>query len=174
MNFRFLFGNPLLAVTVFTYAAGAAYADTLVLTSQTGGQYDYGLQLDANHGLVINVGDEIMLTGLSGVIGASVLPGLSFAYSNVVTTSTSVTITDTTGFVLDPLTVSHIISAVQVTSSVSTTGSVIYQVQTASEGTLSGVVPGPVAVPEPVELPALAAIAVFLGAALRKHNCGRG
>src|SRR5215471_11117746 len=140
-----------------------AYADMLVLIAQADDQYDYGIQLDANRGLVVQQGDEITLSGLSSVAGASVLPDLSFAYSLGTISASSVTTVDTAPFVLDPLPVSHIISALQVTSSASMTGLVDYQIQTGNEGVLSGMVPGPVAaVPEPGELPAILAMAAFL------------
>ena len=60
MNSSFLFRSPLLAATaVVAISAGAGYADTLSLIAQASGQYDYGIQIDANHGLVILLGDEI-------------------------------------------------------------------------------------------------------------------
>ena len=159
MNSSFLFRSPVLAAAaVVAISTGAGYADSLSLIGQASGQYDYGIQIDANHGLVILLGDEITLTGLSNVIGASVLHDLSFAYFTVITSSDSVTIVDTTPFVLDPLPVSHSVAALRVLSSVSTTGPVTYQVQTGNEGVLSGTVPGPVtAAPEPAGLPAVAA-----------------
>jgi hypothetical protein len=154
-----LFQYPLLTVAIMIAGlAGTARADALVLIAQVGGQYDYGIQLDPNHGLVVLAGDQITLSGLSGISGASVLPGLSFAYSTVITSPDAVTIVDTVPFVLDPLSVSHTISALRVISTASATGSVTWQVQTGSEGVLSGTVPGPVApVPEPGGLPAAAA-----------------
>jgi len=63
--------------------------------------------------LVVLQGDEITLSGLSGVTGASVLPTLSFAYSLRAILASSVTIVDMTPFVLDPLPVSHTIPALQ-------------------------------------------------------------
>jgi hypothetical protein len=151
-----------MAVILAVTSVGTAYADMLVLTAQADGQYDYGIQLDANHGLVVLTGDEIILSGLSGVTGASVLQGLSFAYSLGVISATSLTIVDTIPFVLDPLPVSHTISALRATSSAPMTGLVDYQIQTGN-GVLSGMVPGPVAaVPEPGELLVVAALAAFL------------
>jgi hypothetical protein len=99
----------LTVATLVAISASAVCADTLTLIAANGGQYDYGIQLDPNHGLVILVGDKITLTGLSGITGASVLPDLSFAYSITSTSPTAVTIVDTTPFVLDPLPVSHTI-----------------------------------------------------------------
>jgi hypothetical protein len=69
------------AVVLGGISLSTAYADMLVLTAQGGGEYDYGIPLDANHGLVVDVGDQITLSGLSGVTAATILPGLSFAYS---------------------------------------------------------------------------------------------
>ncbi len=171
MKLQCHFRNLLLAAAVITGSGCAAYGDSLVLIAQNGGQYDYGIELDANRGLTIVAGDKIALTGLFGVTGASVLPDLSFAYSTPVFTATSVTITDLTPFVLDPLTTSQIISAVRVISSVSTTATIGYQVQTGSEGTLSGSVAGPLAiVPEPAELPAAAAIAALLALKIKRRG----
>src|ERR1019366_1698281 len=118
-----------------------------------------GIQLDPNHGLVILAGDQITLTGLSGVTTASILPDLSFAYTTVITSPTAVTVIDTTPFVLDPLPVSHTLTPVRALSSVSTAGAINWQVQTGNEGILSGTVPGPVAaVPEPGGLTVTAAM----------------
>jgi hypothetical protein len=142
--------SVLITVTLAAISGGTARADGLTLTAQSGGQYDYGIQLDPNHGLVILAGDQITLTGLFGVTSASVLDGLSFAYSTVVTTPMSVTIVDTTPFVLDPVSASQTISVLRVTSFASTSGLVDYEFQTGNEGTVSGTVLGPVGtVPEP-------------------------
>jgi hypothetical protein len=103
MNSCFLVRCPvLITATLAAISAGTARADSLTLIAQFCGQYDYGIQLDPNHGLVILAGDQITLTGLFGVTSASVLDGPSFAYSTVITTPMSVTIVDTTSFVLDP------------------------------------------------------------------------
>jgi hypothetical protein len=147
------------AVVLGGISLSTAYADMLVLAAQSGGEYDYGIQLDANHGLVVDVGDQITLSGLSGVTAATVLPGLSFAYSSGSITSNSVTIVATTAFVLDPIPASHVISVLQVSSLSPNTDLVDYQVQTGS-GVLEGTVLGPVAtVPEPGEFPTLFAVA---------------
>jgi hypothetical protein len=56
MNSSFLFRSPLLAAAaVVAISTGAGYADSLSLIGQASGQYDYGIQIDANHGLVILV-----------------------------------------------------------------------------------------------------------------------
>ena len=49
--------------------AGCLRATNLNLISQSSGQYNYAIQLDANQGLVLAGGDQIILSGLSGVTG---------------------------------------------------------------------------------------------------------
>ena len=164
MNSSLVFFRPLhMAAVLGALCAGSACADMLVLSAEADGQYDYGIQRDPNHGLVVLLGDEITLSGLSGVTAASVLPDLAFAFSLGTISATSVTIVDTTAFVLDPLPVGHTISALQVISSASSTGLVDYQIQTRIEGVLSGTVCGPVAAaPEPRAWPILIALAAVL------------
>ena len=143
--------SRILAPGVLLYLfACAGYADSLVLMSQTGGQYDYGIQINANHGIVFLPGNQIVLTGLFGVASASVLPDLAFAFTTVFSTDTSATMVDTTPIVLDPVSFTHTIAALRVTSSDETAGPVDYEIQTGNGTILSGVVAGPVAsVPEP-------------------------
>jgi hypothetical protein len=150
------------AVALGCVSLGTAHADMLVLTGQEGGQYDYGIQLDPNHGLVVRLGDQITLSGLSGITAATILPGLSFAYSLASMTANSLTIIDTTPFVLDPIPTSQVISAFQVSSLAPNTGFLEYQVQIGSGAVLGGAVLGPVAaVPEPREFLVFFAIAAF-------------
>jgi hypothetical protein len=154
MNVRFPMDRPLLAAAVLTFAiagfAKAATIDSLVLISQSGGQYDYGIQLAPNHGLVLVPGDQVILTGLSGVTGASILPGLNICFSSATANPTSVAFVDTSSpCVFDPVATGVTIGDLRVLSAVLTTGPVNYQIQTGNEGTLSGTVPGPAAVPEP-------------------------
>lgn len=125
---------------------------TLTLTSQSAGQYNYAIQLGPNQGLVFTAGDQIIIDGLSGVIGATLLSGLTTFFGNPATTPTSVTITDDNAIVFDPVPGGVTIPAFSVSSSVITTGPVRYQIQTANDGTLSGAVLGPVSVPEPTTL----------------------
>lgn len=129
--------------------AGAARGDTLTLFSQSAGQYNYAVQLDPNHGLVFTAGDQIILSGLSDVTGAALLPGLAPFFGNPVTSPTFVTITNINTIVFDPVAGGVTIPAFCITSSVQTTGLVGYQIQTENEGTLSGTTQGPRAVPEP-------------------------
>jgi hypothetical protein len=150
---RLLYGRPFLlialVVSILASFAQASTIDGLILISQTGGQYDYGIQLAPNHGLVFTLGNEIILTGLSGVTSPSVLPGLSFCFSNETTTPVSVSIISSRQCpVFDPTTMGVTIDALRIVSSGLTTASVSYQIQTGSEGTLSGTVAGPVATPE--------------------------
>jgi hypothetical protein len=114
------------AALLSAISIGTAYGGYAGLDQQADGQYDYGIQIDANHGLVILAGDEITLSGLSGVTGPSVLPDLSFAYSLGTISATSVIIVDPTPFILDPLPVSPMLSALRATSSATTTGLVDY------------------------------------------------
>ena len=66
------FGNSLLALAILASVfARSGNADSLMLISESGGQYDYGIQLDANHGIVFAPGNLISLTGLAGVTGGA-------------------------------------------------------------------------------------------------------
>jgi hypothetical protein len=177
-----LFCSLSTAVVFGGISLGTAYADMLVLTAQDGGRYDYGLQLDPNHGLVVGLGDQIKLSGLSGITATTIMPGLSFAYTLESISNSSVTIVDTTPFVLDPLPVSHVISALEVSSLASNTGLVDYEIQIGSGGVLVGTVLGPVAtVPEPPEFAILFSLTALF--ALKRPRppakcdapiCGRG
>ena len=143
--------HRLLAVCALSVAfAAAARPTSIVLTSQSGGQFNYAIQLGPNQGLVLQTGNEIILSGLSGVTGAS-LTGLAFVFGNPVISGSSVAITDTNPIVFDPVPSGVTIPALAVISSITSAGPVNYQIQTAN-GTLSGGVLGPVAVPEPAPL----------------------
>jgi hypothetical protein len=127
----------LLVVAAFaSIFAGSGNADSLTLISQSGGLYDFGIQLDANHGIVFVPGDSISLTGLAGVTGASVLPNLAPFFMSSFTTPTSATIVDTIGIVLDPIPVSQTLSALSVNSTVLTTGAIGYEIQTGGGRTI--------------------------------------
>jgi len=116
-------------VGVFADLAEAAPLDTLVLISESGGRHDYAIQLAPNHGLVFTSGDQIILTGLSGVTGASVLPVLSICFSTATTTAVSVTIVSSSQCpVFDPVPTGVTIGALRVFSSVLTTGPISYQI----------------------------------------------
>jgi hypothetical protein len=155
-------------IGVFAGSAEAGTVDTLVLISQSGGRYDYAIQLAPNHGLVFTVNDQIILTGLSGVTGASVLAGLDFCFSTAITTAVSATIVSSSPCpVFDPVPTGVTIGAVRVVSTVFTTASINYQIQTGNEGTLSGTVAGPVAVVEP-GAGVLAAVGLLTVLALRR------
>jgi hypothetical protein len=147
---RCQFLGVLASIGGFAAAAQGASVDTLVLTSQAGGQYDYAVQLAPNHGLVFALGDQIALTGLSGVTGVSVLPGLSFCFSSGATTAGSAMIFSSTQCpVFDPVLTGVTIPALRIFSTVLTSAPVSYEIQTGSEGTLFGTVMGPLVVPEP-------------------------
>jgi hypothetical protein len=143
--------NRLVAITVVASAFTSLDAATITLTSQSGGQYTYGILLGANEGLAFIAGNQIVLSGLSGVLDANASSMLGPFFTNVATTPDSVIFTDTTGIVYDPLPSSHTIGTLTVDSSVLTPGPVSFQIQNGS-GTSSGTVSGPVAVPEPAEL----------------------
>jgi hypothetical protein len=139
--------------------------------TQAAGQYDYGIQLEANQGIVFAPGNEIILTGLFGVTGASVLPGLAFAFDTAFSTETSAAIVDIVPVVLDPIPMTHTVAAVRITSSAIASGPVGYEIETGGGSTFSGEVPGPVApVPEPGAL-ALGAGAFAIFVALKKRRC---
>src|SRR5215472_11336775 len=161
MNSSLVFFRPLhMAAVLGALCAGSACADMLVLSAEADGQYDYGIQLDPNHGLVVLLGDEITLGGLSCVTlrrafyPILLLPFLSAQYRPRPSQS----------WIQPPLfPVSHTISALQVISSASSTGLVDYQIQTRSEGVLSGTIRGPMAAaPEPRAWPILIALAAVL------------
>ena len=135
--------------------AHSGKADSLVLISQSGGEYAYGIQLDANHGIVFAPGDSITLTGLADVTAASVLPNLGVLFTNVVTTPTSATMVAGSGIVEDPLPVSHILSAVSVNSTALSIGLVTYEIQTVGVRII-GTVTGPGSVGPGARLLALA------------------
>jgi hypothetical protein len=153
------------SVALIAYMALAAClgATNLTLISQSGGQYNYAIQLDPNQGLVFVGGDQIILSGLSGATGATLLSGLVPFFGNPVITPTSVSITDNNAIVFDPVAGGVTIPAFSVTSWVLTNGPVHYQIETANEGTFSGAVQGPVGVPEPVTIFLVGAGLVALG-----------
>ncbi len=162
------FLGGLLAIAAFSGILEASTVDALVLISQSSGQYDYGIQLAPNHGLAFDLNDQLLLTGLAGVMGASVLPGLSVCFSVVATTPVSAAISNPGPCpVFDPVPGGVLIPALRVSSSVTTVGRVHYQLETASEGTISGEVPGPAVVPEGGGA-ILAAIGLFLLAVFAK------
>jgi hypothetical protein len=121
----------------------AGFATTPTLTSSSSGIYDYGLVVDAS-GVTFDQHQTITLSGLSGVTGASVSGDLSFAGFSVSSfTSDSVVFAQgvfgSSGFA-GPSTFGTFV----IDSSVLTTGTVAYSMETDS-GTLSGTVDGPVA-----------------------------
>jgi len=137
------------ALIGFIGLAACIGATNLTLISQSSGQYNYAIQLDPNQGLVFVGGDQITLSGLSGVTGATLLSSLAPFFGNPVTTPTSVSVTDNNAIVFDPVAGGVTIPAFSVTSSVLTKVPVHYQIETANEGISSGAVEGPVGVPEP-------------------------
>lgn len=162
-----MFRNALLALTTLAFACHAN-ADSLVLISQTGGQYDYGIHLDANQGIVFTTGDSITLSDLAGLTGAGVSPNLAFLFTSLVTTPTSATMVATSSIVLDPIGVSQTLNAVIVDSTVLTSGSINYQIQTGATE-VTGTVMGPVvSMPEPQSLALIAdGMLAFFGWRLR-------
>src|SRR5205085_12266460 len=144
--------NRLVAITVAASAFISLDAATITLTSQSGGQYNYGILLGANEGLAFMPGNQIVLSGLSGVLDANVSSMLGLVFANILTTPNSVTITDTTGTVFDPLPSSHVVGTLTVDLFVLTLRPVSFQIHTGSGSTLPGTLWAPVAVPDPAEL----------------------
>lgn len=150
--------------------ASSSKADSIRLISQNSGHYAYAIQLDPNHGVVFTVGDQVTLSGVSGVTGAVLLSGLAPLFEKPIVGPTSVTTVDVTPIVFDPVLTGVTIPAFSITSLVLTIGPVEYQIQTRNEGMLSGVVQGPVAVPEPGGL-VVVLIGIALLPALRWFRC---
>lgn len=156
----------LLSVLAFALS-GMARASSISLISQSGGEYTYGVTLPAGEADFFLYGQGITLSGLSGVTGASTeFYGLNWT---VAFSSTSVTFTwydspqlELGNFSSDAYTFGNLI----VTSSVTTPGSVNYDISTSigRSATLvpvnfSGTVQGPVgsSVPEPASMLLLSA-----------------
>jgi hypothetical protein len=151
------------------------HATSLFLMSQGGGTYEYQLEVDSNTDVAFGNGATIELTGLSGVTGASVLTGnpdnLSSCFDGTtpIVTPTSVTFTAGTcspiqGGAGSP----QDYGTLQVTSSITTPGTVDYSLDTSNGGTLTGTAQGPVgsAVPEPATW-STAVLALLCGGAMR-------
>jgi hypothetical protein len=128
---------------------GAGLAATLELTSSSGGVYDYAINLPSFTNF--SDGPIITLSGLSGVTGASAagpFAGLNAIFFSVSLTSTSVVLTQhADGATFDAPT--GLSPALEITSSVLSSGAVDYAIDTGNQGTITGTVEGPVASPVP-------------------------
>jgi hypothetical protein len=141
---------------VLAFVPGVAQAQTLpsiTLASHIGGTYDY--QLTVPRGLMQqwpSSSDAIVLTGLSGVTGASLSDDLAsspckFSVSH---TTTSVTVTTGTGFLVCGYLGPQTVGTLEVDSAGTTTGTVNWAIENArDDGNASGTVLGPVALPVP-------------------------
>ncbi|HXC95642.1 MAG TPA: PEP-CTERM sorting domain-containing protein [Edaphobacter sp.] len=148
------FGISLFGLSVLLLSAQALRADSIVLTSQIGGVYGYGVLLNPNSpGVAVANGDTLMFLGLSGVTGASAAPDTGFI---VTFTSTSVTFTETGGGASTPANPTGSPAQVSdlffIDSSNTTVGDVSYSATTTS-GPLAGTAEGPVAPPPAVPEP---------------------
>jgi hypothetical protein len=150
-------GKLFLAALAMLAFSSHGYAATLFLSSQSGGSYDYELQVPALDSVVFADDNTIVLSGLSGVTGASLPAGVPLNVPNCFTatfTSTSATFTanGTAGCRFPPGEPGGPPSnygTFQVTSSVTTPGTIDYA-SDLSSGTLAGTTQGPVsAAPEP-------------------------
>ena len=153
-------------------------ADNLFLVSSSSGVFDYDLELDPGSSADLNSGQQILLTGLFDVTGASVVNGGSSNLENcfgsgVSFTSSSVTLTASgggqcqfVGAVGGPPTT---YGSIVVDSSATFTGNINYEVQTFTEGNLTGTMEGPVdSVPEPGTLVIICISLIFLSLLRRK------
>jgi hypothetical protein len=153
---RFGLGS-IFALSVLLVGAEASRADSIVLTSQGGGVFGYGVQLDpGSPGVAAVNGDTLVFTGLFGVTGASAAPTTGFTATF---TSTSVTFTETGGGATtpsNPTGLSEDIADLFLIDSADTSVGNVSYVALTTTGTLSGLALGPVtppqstsAVPEP-------------------------
>ena len=133
------------------------------IVSQVGGTYNYELTLTNGTGdIFFTAGQQLTVTGLSGVTGDSLSGSAAGIYSTCGFTATSACFSVTSDTVLGPATGSDDnFPTFTITSTVLTTGSVNYQIQT--NGTIgsmtptnfNGMVTGPVGVastPEPATI----------------------
>jgi PEP-CTERM motif len=137
--------NKIFALLIL-FVASPCSAAVITFTSSSGGVYDYGMLVSSGESVTFHAGDSIVLSGLSGVTGASVSAVMLASGFTASFTSTSATFTEMTGFATDFVGLGTYQSLV-VDSSVLTTGTVNYNIQ---NNTFTGTVDGPVAaVPEP-------------------------
>ncbi len=157
---RFGLGS-IFALSVLLVGAQASRADSIVLTSQGGGVFGYGVELDpGSPGVSAVNGDTLIFTGLFGVTGASAAATTGFTATF---TSTSVTFTETGGGATTPSNPTgspvDVADLFLIDSADTTVGNVSYAAITTT-GTLSGLAQGPVTptvsssptVPEPSSL----------------------
>jgi len=152
--------------TVAVVLAGSqwGFASSISLVSSGGGVYDYGLTLAPGESVNFAQNATITLSGLSGVTGASVDPHDPLNCFTVSSFAPSSAVFAQTAKIDCGFSTSHgtTFTTLIVDSSVLTLGTVGFSMQTANEGTVSGMTQGPVAaaaVPEPASL-------VLLGTAL--------
>lgn len=170
----------LLLVSASSAWCTAAPSASLVLTSHSGGVYDYSLVIGTTS-ISFFPGDGFTLSNMSGVTGASVLSGsylyLGFASGYLGASSTATTAVFTDGnddayFTGPPYTFGTLV----VDSSVLTLGTIDYSIQT-QQGLFTGTTLGPVspvgATPESSSLALLlvgiSALGLIMGLARRKE-----
>jgi len=152
----------LATVAVVLAASPWGFAATITLISSSGGVYDYGVTLGADENVFFSPNQTIILSGLSGVTGASVADFFSTCYIIGARNPSSVVYAQT---LVEPCGimgggVPRTVGTLVVDSSVLTLGTVDFNMQTTA-GPVIGTTQGPVAaaVPEPAGL-------VLLGTAL--------
>jgi hypothetical protein len=155
---------------VFSAPVAGAPIQSLVLVSSHNGDFDYGLEVALDHGMVLAPGSTIELTGLAGVSTASVESSLlpCFAVGTVTATSVSWVSTSTCP-VFDPVPATLLLEGLHLFSSVTSLAPVAYDIRAGAAGIVSGFVRGPAVVDEPATL-WLAALACVTGLAA---NLGR-
>jgi hypothetical protein len=171
---RQLLGLIAFAAIFSALCSEPCWADSVIsldLESQSGDTYDYSLVESGSSPIEVNAGQQIILSGLSGVTGAEVsgtlasfCPGLTVSFP--VITSTSVTVVNGGGGCFFGPNVTD--GTLAVDSTVTTAGTVNFEIDTPG-GAVDGTTQGPVSSsPEPsaVQLLGLGALTF---AALRRN-----
>jgi len=151
----------MLALVLLFVGSQLGRASTITLISSSAGVYDYGMTINVGETVSLDFGDTITLSDLSGVTGASVIlsPG-SLPFTVGALTSNSVVFDAVAGATFDNASIAPItVGTLVVDSSVLTTGTVDFAMETANEGTVAGSTTGPTAVPEP-------SVLILLGTAM--------
>jgi hypothetical protein len=155
---------------------------TLILESQSGGVYDYEFALDNGDAINFSGGQDVTLTGLSGVAGVSMQSNFASCFSSA-STGSSVTLTATGGsancdFINGEIDGIEDVGTLVVDSSVDTAGLVDFDVQgkdsianaALGDGTVDGPVAAVAATPEPSSWLLLGSgMLGLIGAARRKR-----
>ncbi len=131
-----------------------ASATSIVLTSISGGTYNYGVTVAPGETVLFGAGQTITFTNLAGVTGGSTSNTLGTFFSVSSFTPSSVTfITSSGGGLQNTSNFAVTFGYLTINSTVTTPGDVNYSMQTQNQGTVNGVTQGPAALrPEPSTL----------------------